>query len=104
MTTVQKVAIILNSPSDWEVWIDMIRNRARIANVWKFIDPSVKEEDLPMLARPTLPLPRDIDPTKTLISELTPEERECRSHRDLSIKRFVRRTRNLAETISRELS
>ena len=76
MTTIQKIAIVLNSPRDWEVWIDMIQNRTKIANIWKFIDPATKKEELPKLSRPALPLPQDINPTKTLISELTPEEVE----------------------------
>jgi hypothetical protein len=71
MTTVQKIAIILNSPSDWEIWIDMIRNRAKITDVWKFIDPAVKKENLPTLTRPALPLPQNVNPAKALISELT---------------------------------
>ena len=74
MTTIQKIAIVLNSPHDWEVWIDMIQNRAKIAKIWKFIDPATKKEELPKLSRPALPLPQDINPAKTLISQLTSEE------------------------------
>ena len=71
MTTVQKIVIIFNSPNDWEVWIDIIRNWAKIANVWQFIDLSVKKENLPTLSRPALPLPKDVNPAKILISDLT---------------------------------
>jgi hypothetical protein len=76
MATVQKHEIILNAPSDWEVWFDMIWNWAKIAKVWQFMDLSIKAEDLPILSRPTLPLLRDINPSKTLVIELTPAELE----------------------------
>ena len=35
------------------------------------MDPSVKKENLPTLSRPALPLPKDINPAKILISNLT---------------------------------
>ena len=54
----------------------MIQNRAKIANVWQFINPATPKEGLPALSRPALPLPSDVNPTKTLISELTSEEVE----------------------------
>src|SRR5438876_12092153 len=55
MTTIQKIAIMLNSPCDWEVWVDMIQNRAKIAKIWKYIDPLIDKtiylrcRDLPYL-------------------------------------------------------
>ena len=54
----------------------MIRNRAKIAKVWQFMDPSIKAKDLPVLSRPMLPLPRDVNPAKALISDLTEAEVE----------------------------
>jgi hypothetical protein len=76
MTNVQRLAITLNSPSDWEIWIDMIENRARIANVWQFINPTIEKDELPMLTSPTFPMSRDVNPRKSIVSELTPEELE----------------------------
>ena len=54
----------------------MIRNWAKIANVWQFIDPTVKKENLATLSRPVLPLPKDVNPAKILISDLTIAEIE----------------------------
>ena len=54
----------------------MIRNQAKIANIWQFMDPSVKKENLPTLSRPALPLPKDVNPAKILISNLTVAEIE----------------------------
>ena len=54
----------------------MIRNQAKIANVWQFIDPSVKKENLSTLSRPVLPLPKNVNLAKILISNLTITEIE----------------------------
>ena len=74
--TIQKIAIILNSSSNWEVWINMIRNQAKIANVWQFIDLLIKKENLPTLLKPTLPLSKNVNSVKILISDLTITEIE----------------------------
>ena len=76
MTSIQKITIVLNTLYNWEIWIDMIQNRAKIANVWQYINPSTPKENLPTLTRPALPLPHDVNPTKMLIGKLTPEEVE----------------------------
>src|SRR6266480_6437416 len=54
----------------------MIRNQAKIANVWQFIDLSVKKENLLTLSKPALPLPKDVNSAKILISNLTVAEIE----------------------------
>ena len=54
----------------------MNQNRAKIANVWQYINPSTLKEALPTLTRPAMPLRRDVNPAKTLIGELTPDEVE----------------------------
>ena len=40
------------------------------------MDPSVKKENLPTLSRPALPLPKDVNSAKILISDLTVAEIE----------------------------
>ncbi|KAI9785910.1 MAG: hypothetical protein M1839_008176 [Geoglossum umbratile] len=57
--------------------------------VWRFIDPVVLKDNLPILARPTLPLPRGVNPVKTPISELTALETE-----ELNVLRDDRKDRN----------
>jgi hypothetical protein len=47
-----------------------------MADIWKFIDPSMSRDKLPVSTKAALPLPADINPNKTLISELTSEELE----------------------------
>ena len=74
--TSQKHSIVLSMPSDWDIWIDMIKNKVKAADIWKFIDPSVKAADLPQFTRPPMPQPKDIDPAKLLINQLNPNELE----------------------------
>jgi hypothetical protein len=47
-----------------------------VARVWKFMDPSIKADDLPILSRPAVPMPIDVNPDTTRMSELSPAERE----------------------------
>ena len=76
MMTVQKTAVVLNSPHDWEVWFNIIRNCAIMADIWKFIDPLKPKNKLPKPTKATLPLSIDVNPNKMLIGNLTIEECE----------------------------
>ena len=72
----QKVTIILNSPNDWDEWLEIIRSKALAGNIWSYMDPSKKETELPILEEPALPLPSNINPQKTLIKDLNDDEKE----------------------------
>ena len=74
--TSQKHSLMLSTSSDWDIWIDMIKNKAKAADVWKFMDPSVNVADLPQFTRPPMPQPKDIDPAKRLMNQLNPNELE----------------------------
>ena len=71
MTTIQKNFIVLNVSCDQEVWIDIIQNRAKVANILKYIDSETLKENLLILTRPVLLIAWDVNPIKTLISKLT---------------------------------
>ena len=72
----QKHSIGLSMPSDWDIWIDMIKNKAKVAGIWKYIDPSIKVTDLPEFTRPVMPQPKNIDPAKTQMNQLNSNELE----------------------------
>src|SRR5579862_9317234 len=72
----QKHSIGLSTPSDWDMWIDMIKNKAKAAGIWKYIDPSIAATDLPAFTRPAMPQTKDIDSTKTQMNQLNPNELE----------------------------
>jgi hypothetical protein len=74
MSTPQKISVILNSPADWDEWIEVIKTQALAGKVWKYLDPT--EDVVSTLQEPTAPTPVQVNPQKTTISELTAEERE----------------------------
>ncbi len=54
--TISKLAITLNSPSDWEPWIELAKSHATSQRIWGYINPDNKEEvellepDIPTVA------------------------------------------------------
>jgi hypothetical protein len=81
-TPQKTAAIILNCSNDWDEWLEVVKTKAIGGKVWKFVDPSVSKDELPVLMEPTLPLPEDINPDKTTIAELTePERMELKDRR-----------------------
>jgi hypothetical protein len=47
-----------------------------VADIWKYIDPSIKVADLPEFTRLAMPQPMDIDPAKTQMNQLNANELE----------------------------
>ena len=97
MMTVQKTAVVLNAPRDWEVWFNMVRSRAMMVDIWKFIDPSTSRDKLLMPTKAALPLPTNINPNKMLIGKLDVEEceelktrqDECKDHNQEYDKQYL---------------
>src|SRR5271163_4567557 len=80
--TPQKTAIILSCSNDWDEWLEVVKTKAIGGKIWKFVDPSVSKNELPVLTEPVLPLPKDINPSKTTLAELTePERAELKDRR-----------------------
>ncbi len=42
--TISKLAITLNSPSDWEPWIELAKSHATSQRIWEFINLDNEEE------------------------------------------------------------
>jgi hypothetical protein len=74
MSTSQKISVILNSPADWDEWIEIIKTQALAGKVWQHLDPF--EDNVPALEEPVVPTPAQVNPAKTTVMELTPDERE----------------------------
>ena len=49
--------IILNTPSDWDMWFDAIETKARGEQIWIYIDSDA--DTTPILNKPTIPIPSD---------------------------------------------
>jgi hypothetical protein len=69
-TTESKINVILDKPSDWLQWFFIIQDIAKTNEVWEYIDPATKKDDLPKLEPPKRPTPKDILPTATSITQL----------------------------------
>ena len=70
ITNELKANIILNKPSDWLQWFFIIQDTAKTNEVWQYIDPATKKDDLPKLEPPKRPTPKDILPTAISIAQL----------------------------------
>ena len=69
-TTELKINIILNKPSNWLQWFFIIQDTAKTNEVWEYINPATKKDDLPKLEIPKQPTPKDILPAATSIAQL----------------------------------
>jgi hypothetical protein len=73
-TNESKVNLILNQPSDWIQWFFIVQDTAETNEVWKYIDPLKKKNELPKLELPSRPTPRDVLPTAISIAKLDPNQ------------------------------
>ena len=73
MQSPNHTSIILTGPNDWDEWLEVVKTKAEAGKVWKYVDPS-KPKDEETLTRPEVPKAKDVNPAKSTISELTPDE------------------------------
>jgi hypothetical protein len=69
-STESKINLILDKPSDWTQWSFIIQDIAKTNEVWEYIDPSTKKDELPKLQPPKRPTPADVLPNATSIAQL----------------------------------
>src|SRR5271155_2244237 len=74
MSTSQKISVTLNSPSDWDEWIEVIKTQALAGKVWDYVDPL--KDQVPALQEPLPPQPRDVNAQAATFGQLTQEEKE----------------------------
>src|ERR1700730_14161306 len=68
-------AVILDKPSDWETWLFVVKAMAEGGDTWDYMNPNLETEPV-VPKRPTMPKPNDVNPSKTDVLTLTPEETE----------------------------
>jgi len=83
MQTPVWTTIILTSPNDWDEWIKVIKTKAEAGKIWEYVNPSKPKEDIKALSRPEIPLAKDVNPEKTTMAQLTPDEQD-----ELKLLRF----------------
>jgi hypothetical protein len=107
-----KAVVILDKPSDWDEWFFLVRSKTQDGDVEKFIDLNSAIEP-PQLREPAKPMPNDIKPTATSLTDLTSDQRDLfRLLRDgykSDLSRYERKRADLVEiknyvlsTISRQ--
>jgi len=70
--TINKLAITLNSPDDWEPWITRAKSHATAQHIWEFIDPENPQRTY--LSDPTIPTSATV--RQLLAAERTPATTE----------------------------
>ena len=53
MSTIQKISVTLDGPSDWGEWIEVVKTLALTGKVWDYVDPS--KDEVPALEEPKPP-------------------------------------------------
>jgi hypothetical protein len=98
-STTTKVSVTLNGTDDWVEWLEVVKSTAATGQVWEYVDPS--NAQVPALQEPSVPEPRDVNPTAVNILGLSDAERlELRELRELykfALTRYDRRKNALAE-------
>jgi hypothetical protein len=74
MATPQKVSVVLNTPNDWDEWIQVVKRQAIAGDIWEHVDP--KKDQIPTLDKPEKPTPQQVNRDKTAYADLSVDERE----------------------------
>jgi hypothetical protein len=74
MATLQKISVVLNTPNDWDEWIQVVKTQAIAGDIREHVDP--KQDEIPTLDKPELPRPQRVNQNRTTYAELSVEEKE----------------------------
>ncbi|OJJ54449.1 hypothetical protein ASPSYDRAFT_35155 [Aspergillus sydowii CBS 593.65] len=74
----------LYSVDDWEPWCRHIQRSVRSYDVWKYVDPAVKDEDLPKPEEKTRPKPEDYMAPERIANHRKEDSTKAITVRDLS--------------------
>jgi hypothetical protein len=67
--------MILNGPMDWDEWLE-VKAKSVGGNIWDFVNPNTNEAEFPILEKPIIPSAKDINLLKTVLSQLTDDEKD----------------------------
>jgi hypothetical protein len=71
-----RVAVILNGPMDWDEWLEVVKTKSVGGKIWDFVNPNTNKDELPILKKPMIPSAKDVNPLKTVLSQLTDDEKD----------------------------
>jgi hypothetical protein len=68
--------VILSSPSDWRPWMQTVRTAAEEADIWKYVNPDTRKEDLPSFEEPEELSFKTVNSAALAFKDLDIDERE----------------------------
>src|SRR4051812_13234071 len=71
---VVRTTIILDQPSDWEPWLQVITEKALAGKVWEYCDISKPKDDLSKLEEPVRPRVDEVKLGAQSVADLTSAE------------------------------
>jgi hypothetical protein len=76
----QRVAVILDVLMDWDEWIEVVKTKSVGGKIWDFVNPNTNKAGLPIVKKPMIPSAKDVNPLKTVLSQLTDDEKSELKH------------------------
>ena len=77
--SVQRVTVILNSPNNWEEWLEIIKSKIWEHNIWEFVNPATLKADVSNLEVPEISKTTDVNSAVTSIVKLENIEKNIKS-------------------------
>jgi hypothetical protein len=68
MFTSPRISVILDGPSDWDEWIEIMKVIVLAGKIWDYIDPS--KDQVPVLEEPKPPKPRNVNDQTSIFRQL----------------------------------
>jgi hypothetical protein len=72
----QRVAVILDGQMDWDEWLEVVKTKSVGGKIWDFVNPNTNKAELSILDKPMIPSAKDINPLKTVLLQLTDDEKD----------------------------
>ena len=72
----QRVAIILNGPSNWDEWIEIVKTKTIEDEIWSYVDFSMEKTALSFFTRSTIPRSVNVNSQKAAFSLLSKDEKK----------------------------
>jgi len=73
-SVIRLINCVLNGPADWDEWFDSIQTAAKVANIWKYVNPETKKDTQLVLVEPVYPTPNDVRDGAQQLQNLEPIE------------------------------
>ena len=72
----QRTTVILNSSTDWDEWLKIVKTKAIGGEIWSLVDLAIEKNKLPSLKQPNIPTAETVNSNKSKFSKLSKDEKE----------------------------